>query len=188
MLTWFTSRKKIKNEALALYTAAVNAARQPVFYEELSVPDTMDGRFDMICLHVSLLVDAITPEDTEKPNALGQAVFDVMFKDMDLNIREMGVGDLGVPRHIKKMMRALKGRFMAYRTALAAEDMSVLKEALKRNLYGTLETVEDKTLTDMAHYVRELAASLRAKGEATLLLSPKTAFILEGIEEDIDAA
>ncbi|MGE4314382.1 MAG: ubiquinol-cytochrome C chaperone family protein, partial [Pseudobdellovibrionaceae bacterium] len=105
----------MKNEALALYTAAVTAARREVFYENLSVPDTLDGRFDMICLHVSLLVDAITPPETEKPNALGQAVFDVMFKDMDLNIREMGIGDLGVPRHIKKMMRALKGRFMAYR-------------------------------------------------------------------------
>ncbi|MGE4313497.1 MAG: hypothetical protein AB7E85_04410, partial [Pseudobdellovibrionaceae bacterium] len=63
------------------------------------------------------------------------------------------------------------------------EDITILKEALKRNLYGTVSDVEDQALTDMAHYVRELSVSLHEKGEATLMLSPQTAFVMEGLED-----
>jgi cytochrome b pre-mRNA-processing protein 3 len=117
-----------------LYTRAVAAARQPWFYTELGVPDTLDGRFDMVGLHVWLLIRHLRRQPPPGP-ALAQAVFDAMFSDMDNTLRELGVGDLSVGKKVKVMWEALHGRAAAYEAAIDDPDPAVLAEALRRNVW-----------------------------------------------------
>jgi cytochrome b pre-mRNA-processing protein 3 len=95
-----------------LYGAAVAQARNPAFYVECRVPDTLDGRFDLIVLHLCLLIRRLRREG-ETGATLAQALFDTTFDDMDRSLREMGVGDLGVGRRVKAMASAFYGRATA---------------------------------------------------------------------------
>ncbi|WP_270939389.1 ubiquinol-cytochrome C chaperone family protein, partial [Falsiroseomonas oryzae] len=129
------ARKPHERAGFALYGAAVAAARQPVFFEALGVPDTLDGRFDLVSLHAGLLVCRISRDDDPRAKDLAQAVFDAMFADMDVNLREMGVGDLAVGKRVKRMWEAFHGRATAYDAALRAGDLAGLAEALGRNVW-----------------------------------------------------
>ena len=128
------SRKRHERAGFALYTAAVRAARDPFYYTTLEVPDTMDGRFDMIGLYTFLLIDRIHREE-DNGKALAQAVFDAMFLDMDHTLRELGVGDITVGRKNKAMWEALNGRRQAYEAPMAAGDVDALAEAIGRNVW-----------------------------------------------------
>lgn len=129
------ARKPHERSGFALYGAAVAAARQPLFFEQLGVPDTLDGRFDLVSLHAGLLVCRISRDADPRAKALAQAVFDAMFADMDVNLREMGVGDLAVGKRVKRMWEAFHGRATAYDAALRAGDQAGLAEALARNVW-----------------------------------------------------
>ena len=128
------SRKRHERAGFALYTAAVRAARDPFYYTELAVPDTMDGRFDMIGLYTFLLIDRIHREE-DSGKALAQAVFDAMFLDMDHTLRELGVGDITVGRKNQAMWEALNGRRQAYEAPVAAGDAAALADAIGRNVW-----------------------------------------------------
>lgn len=128
------SRKRHERAGFALYTAAVQAARDPYYYTELDVPDTMDGRFDMVGLYAFLLIDRLHRE-AEAGKGLAQAVFDAMFLDMDHQLRELGVGDITVGRKNKAMWEALNGRRQAYEAAVANDDLPALADAIGRNVW-----------------------------------------------------
>ncbi len=117
-----------------LYGAAVRAAREAWFYTELGVPDTLDGRFDLVGMHVFLLIRRLRVLPEPGP-ALAQSVFDAMFHDMDVNLREMGVGDLSVGKKVRAMWEAFHGRSVAYEAAMAAADAAALAVALRRNIW-----------------------------------------------------
>ncbi len=127
-------RGRHERAGFELYGRAVAAARAPVLYAVLGVPDTLDGRFDMVSLHAFLLIRRLRGLKSPGP-ALAQAVFDAMFNDMDVTLREMGVGDLGVGRRVKSMWEGFHGRASAYQTALDSGDRIVLTEALARNVW-----------------------------------------------------
>ncbi len=127
-------RRPHDRAGFTLYAAAVAAARDPWFYTELAVPDTLDGRFDMVGVHVALLIHRLRPLPEPGP-ALAQAVFDGMFSDMDLNLREIGVGDLSVGKRVRAMWEAFHGRALAYGAALEAGDAAALAAALARNVW-----------------------------------------------------
>jgi cytochrome b pre-mRNA-processing protein 3 len=132
-------RKPHQRQGFELYGAAVRAARQPAFFSELGVPDTLDGRFDLVGLHVALLIRRLHRDADPRGTTLAQAVFDAMFADMDTNLREMGVGDMSIARRVKNMWEAFHGRAQAYEAPLAAGDHPALAEALARNVWrGTL--------------------------------------------------
>jgi cytochrome b pre-mRNA-processing protein 3 len=123
-----------------VYTALVAAARAPVFYARHGVPDTLDGRFEMIALHAFLVLHRVkgAPE--------GQ------------RFGEMGTGDLSVGKQVKRMASGLAGRIAAYQAGLdGSGDMA---EALRRNLYGTVTDPAAADLTVLAEYVRAQAATL----------------------------
>ena len=120
--------------AAALYGAAVTAARDPWFYRQLGVPDTLDGRFDLVALHAFLLINRLQDADAPGP-ALAQAVFDAMFRDMDSNLREIGVSDLSVGKRMRTMWEAFHGRSKAYAAALRDADQAALAGALARNVW-----------------------------------------------------
>ncbi|HSU05161.1 MAG TPA: ubiquinol-cytochrome C chaperone family protein [Acetobacteraceae bacterium] len=128
--------RRIRHErpGFLLYGAAVAAARAPCLYSGLGVPDTLDGRFDLVGLHAVLLIERLRQAPSPGP-ALAQAVFDAMFSDMDVNLREMGVGDLSVGKKVKAMWNAFHGRAKAYAEPLAARDPVAMEAAITRNVW-----------------------------------------------------
>ena len=113
-----------------VYEAIVAAARRPIFYRDMAVPDTVDGRFDILILHLYLALERLKAADFE----FRQELTDIFFKDMDRSLREMGAGDLSVGKKVRRMAEAFNGRVTAYEAA-KGQQISVLKEALQRNVY-----------------------------------------------------
>ncbi|UJW85824.1 ubiquinol-cytochrome C chaperone family protein [Devosia sp. SL43] len=128
-------RKNTATEPVyAVYNAIVAQSRQPRFYADWQVPDTVTGRFDMICLHMALLFRRLRSEAGERKD-FSQAVFDLFFKDMDRSLREMGVGDLGVPKRIQKMGNIFFGLLAAMNEAMDRNDAVALEAVLARNIF-----------------------------------------------------
>jgi len=159
MILSLLRRNRAKATIEALYGAIVAQARAPAFYQRYGVPDTVEGRFEMMALHVWLVSDRIAREAGDH-RTLGQGLFDRFCVDLDHNLREMGVGDLTVPRRMKGYAEAYLGRSEAYRTALGADDGSSLAAALARNVFGEPETVPPAR--QLAGYVRSAARLLDA--------------------------
>jgi cytochrome b pre-mRNA-processing protein 3 len=134
LLPRFARRGAHERAGFTLYGAAVTAGRDPFFFTTLGVPDTLDGRFDMIGVHAFVLIHHLRFLPAPGP-ALAQAVFDAMFSDMDQALREMGVGDLSVGRRVRAMWEAFHGRARAYEAALADPDTATLSAALARNVW-----------------------------------------------------
>jgi cytochrome b pre-mRNA-processing protein 3 len=154
----------VREAAELAYGHIVEHARQPGFFIDGGVPDTVDGRFELICLHAFLYLHRLKQEQAAP---LGQRFFDTMFADFDRSLREMGTGDLSVGREIKRMAEAFYGRVAAYEEGLAGDD-SVLLAALARNLFGTAPP-NPARLEAMAGYMRREAARLNEAGAEELL-------------------
>ena len=145
----------------ALYGAIVAQARDRRFYEAYAVPDTVLGRFDLIVLHLALALRRLGEGDTAT-RMLAQGIFDEFCRDMDRNLREMGISDPGVPRQMQKVGEAFYGRAQAYDVALAADRDGPLAHALIRNVYAGISGREVEA-GRMAAYVRQMAAMLDAQ-------------------------
>jgi cytochrome b pre-mRNA-processing protein 3 len=135
----FLRRDRHERAGYELYCAAVAAARDPDLYRVLGVPDTLDGRFDLVGLHAFLLIRRLNSLPAPGPG-LAQAVFDAMFNDMDVTLREMGVGDLSVGRKVRAMWEAFHGRAAAYQAAIESGDRVALATALERNVWRGVPT------------------------------------------------
>jgi cytochrome b pre-mRNA-processing protein 3 len=138
----------------ALYGAIVAQARLSSFYLAYGVPDTVEGRFDMIVLHLALLLRRLA-RGAGPTRKLGQVIFDRFCRDMDHNLREMGVGDLSVSKEMQRLAEAFYGRAEAYERALAGSDHKPLAAALARNALGEVGRPSGKA-TCLAAYVREV--------------------------------
>ncbi len=168
-------RKPHERAGFDLYTAAVTAARAPWPYGPgVGVPDTLDGRFDLIGLFVSLVIRRVRTDADPRAGALAQAIFDAMFADMDITLREMGVSDLTVGKRVKRMWEAFHGRARAYEAALDTEDGAALQAALLRNIWR-VEPGEDGAAAHaagaaaLASHARGVAAALASQGFAALV-------------------
>lgn len=149
-----------------LYLEVVKQARQPRFFAALGVPDTVQGRFEMIALHAFLVLHRLKRHHDQSAR-LAQELFDVMFDDMDRNLREMGTGDLGVGKRVKRLAEQFYGRIAAYEAGLE-RDQETLGATLARNLYGTAGA-DAACLKAMAGYMRREAEALAAVPLAQLL-------------------
>jgi cytochrome b pre-mRNA-processing protein 3 len=135
---WFVPTSREPSIA-SLYGAIVAQARRPAFYQTYRVPDTVNGRLEMIMLHAVLVLRRLQDEPAGS-RELGQGLFDRFCRDMDDNMREMGVGDLTVPRKMRRIGEAFYGRQAAYGVALAAPHDEDLAAVLGRNVFaGTSE-------------------------------------------------
>jgi cytochrome b pre-mRNA-processing protein 3 len=154
----------------------VAQARAPRFYEDYAVPDTVLGRLDMVVLHVVLVLRRL--RDGNQQGGLSQALFDMFCRDMDDNLREMGISDQGVPRHMQRVGEAFYGRAQAYEAALGADDDAALADALVRNVYAGVAAPQ-LAATALAHYVRRVAQELAnqplARFEAGVVRFPEPA-------------
>lgn len=118
-----------------LYGTIVAQARMPCFYRDYGVADSVNGRFDLIVLHLTLLFHRLATEPMQH-RVLGQSVFDLFCRDMDHNLREMGVGDLAVPKKMQRIGAAFYGSLQAYEAALEAGTSEALARAVIRNIEG----------------------------------------------------
>ncbi|MBO3759779.1 ubiquinol-cytochrome C chaperone family protein [Ciceribacter sp. L1K22] len=116
------------------YSALTSMARDPFFYTDLNVPDTVMGRFEMLSA-VMILFFRRTRSSERSGQELAQEIVDAFFQDVDHSIRELGVGDQGVPKRMKKLAGMFYGRLEAYAAALDTGDRPMLAEALRRNIY-----------------------------------------------------
>lgn len=146
----------------AAYIALLGAARNPFFFGRWAVPDTLDGRFELIVLHLALLQHRLREIAGAKPFA--QGISEAFINDMDRALRELGVLNPG--RRIKRMSKAYHGRLQAYGVALT--DHEQLKAALARNLYGTVAEGDVAVLDTVARYMQALAADLARAPDETI--------------------
>ncbi|HET6607372.1 MAG TPA: ubiquinol-cytochrome C chaperone family protein [Rhodopila sp.] len=165
MAGFFRRRGKHEHAAYHLYGSAVAAARDPYLYATLGLPDTLDGRFDAICLHVYLLIRRLN-HDNPAGAEMAQAVFDAMFHDMDINLREMGVGDMSVGKRNRKMWEAFHGRSAAY--AAAWDDTDALAAAIGRNFWRGAEPPAASPAI-LVRLVRAQFAALLAQSATTIM-------------------
>jgi cytochrome b pre-mRNA-processing protein 3 len=129
-----------------LHQALVNRAREPVFFTQFNVADTLDGRFDLLVLHAFLLLERL--RDAGQGD-LAQGLIDTIFLGFDEGLRDLGTGDMGMGRRIKAIADAFYGRMQAYG---ASKDVSAMSEALRRNLYRGAEGREAQSRA-LAQYV-----------------------------------
>jgi cytochrome b pre-mRNA-processing protein 3 len=148
----------------ALYGAVVAQARLATFYADYGVPDTVEGRFDLIVLHLVLLLRRLGQE-TDQRRGLGQDLFDEFCRDLDANLREMGVGDLAVPKRMQRFAEAFYGRQSAYGEALAAADPGDFEKSLSRNIY---QSGEGGDAVRLAAYARAVVAELDSQSDDAL--------------------
>ena len=147
----------------AIYGMIVTQAREPLFYRALAVPDTVNGRFDLLVLHLWLVLRRLKP--VEGGAALSQALFDHFCNDMDDNLREMGVGDLTVPKRMQAFGEAFYGRTAAYDLALTGGHEALAQALCKNILNGENVAQADQ----LAAYAEAAMASLDGFDDATLL-------------------
>jgi len=162
MLQWLKTRSNRKYTARQLYGSSVAVARAPVFYRDWGVADTLEGRFEMVALHVALLLRRLTSEGAAG-KALGQAVLEEMVAALDDDMRELAVSDLKVSKKVQAAAGAFFGRLRAYDEALKSADPADLQKALARNVPGSVAAER------LAAYVRLTATALESQSYAALL-------------------
>jgi len=153
----------------ALYGAIVAQARSVTFYADYRVPDTVEGRFDLIVLHLVLLLHRLgqrVEAGRGLGRDLGQELFDAFCRDLDANLREMGTGDLAVPKRMRAFAEAFYGRQAAYLAALDAADQRVFEKALARNIFPA---GNDVGAAQLARYARATVTGLDAQDDGALL-------------------
>lgn len=159
MLSWLTDWSGERATAKELYGAVVTQARQPLFYTGLGIPDTVEGRYEMVVLHLFLLLERLRAEG-DAAQRLSRRVIEAFVSDMDDSMREMGVGDLSVPGKVKRAAAGFYERSGEYRAALAAAEPERLAASLAARLFvgAPPEQLPGEQL--LAEYVRSVAAAL----------------------------
>lgn len=140
-----TSREK---EAHALYSSCIEQALRPVFYAEMGVCDSFDGRFETLLTHLFIVIQRLNQEEGHRE--LSQALFDVAFANIDQSLRVAGIGDMGVPKRVKKMMLAFNTRMHAYQAAVEGD---TLFDVLQNHLYGAQEVPDLDAVRSYAAYM-----------------------------------
>lgn len=158
------SRSAEVRTAQALYGALVGQARRAEFFSGTGIPDTANGRFELLALHMFLVMHRLRAAADCTP--LARALSEVAVVDIDRNLREMGVGDLSVGRKVKQLTQSLYGRYGAYAAGLEGDD-DALAAALRRNLYAGAD-VAPLVMNRIVAYLRTEAASLSGQTDAAL--------------------
>ncbi|TKT81430.1 ubiquinol-cytochrome C chaperone family protein [Aquamicrobium sp. LC103] len=150
----------------ALYEQIVAAARQPAFYSGLGVPDTPLGRFEMLSVHMFLFLQRARGEAGALSD-IAQELTDEFFLDVEHSLRELGIGDVGVPKRMKKLAKMFYGRAEAYREAVEKKDAAALAAALKRNVRPDVGDWPEAAA--LARYVETADRALAGQGAADLV-------------------
>lgn len=162
------NRRQHRATARALYAAVVQQARLPVFYAEWGVPDSRDGRLELVTAHAILVMRRLQSEGAAGA-ALAQALFDVLFADLDRHLREWGVADLSVGKEMKKLAQSFYGRASALDALLDGRDPPALDAVLRRNVYTEARSPSDLAVRRLGAYLCAQARFLTSQDGADLL-------------------
>ena len=143
-------------------------ARQPLFYAQWGVPDSRDGRLEMVSLHAILLMRRLRAEGAEG-SALAQAMLERMFDDLDRHLREWGVGDPSVGKRMKELAQSFLGRVAAIDPLLAGDNLHALADVLRRNVYTEVATPAADAVDRLARYLAGQDRWLAAQDGTALL-------------------
>ena len=130
----FYKKKKFETISNDIYQKIVNFSRNKIFYTKYNVPDTIDGRFDMLVLITIIVVYRLSKIKNEG-SELSQKIFDIVFKDLDYSLRELGAGDVSVANNMKKLISSYMGRQKIYVKAFKSKDEKLLALAFKNNIF-----------------------------------------------------
>lgn len=166
MLTLLKKKNPYAQPAKLAYAQVLSHIRNPEFYRGFGVPDTQEGRFDLLLVHIFLMIDRMLQESAAMQD-FNQALFDVTFADMDQTLREIGIGDTGVPKRMRRMMKAFNGRMHAYSAAMQGGE--ALEAVLVRNLYATVENPDPVCVSRMKNYVQASRDLIKQQPLAALL-------------------
>lgn len=144
------AKATFRQEARQAYANCLSTIRNPAFYTNYAVPDITDARFDLLILHITLIMHRIQQETGFDGKTYNQQLFDTLFADMDQSLRETGIGDMGIPKRMRKMMTGFNGRSQIYINALNENDRQALESALARNVYGAENTPHAAQLANYA--------------------------------------
>lgn len=168
MLDWLYGRPADRRTASDLYGAVVAQARHPVFYTDYGIPDTPEGRYEMIALHLAVLLERLAAADVADEE-LRRTLVERFVTDMDDAMRELGIGDMSVPRNVKKAAAGLYQRGLDYRAALTSPDEAALPRALTEHVFGGDESGRaDNDIRLLSAYTRRLAHHLSEQAAADL--------------------
>lgn len=149
------------------YAAIAAAARRPAFYRDLGVPDTLPGRFEMLVLHAALVTRRLGRDADPRAKPFSQGVFDAMIAALESNVREIGIGDVTVPKRMRAMARSFFDGAKTYDEALDARDEAALASALTRIVYAG-EPADAAGPTALAAWTFEADAALASQTLAEL--------------------
>jgi cytochrome b pre-mRNA-processing protein 3 len=161
MLQWFRRRAEAIRRAQELYGSVVTAARQPLFYKDMGVPDTPEGRFELVSLHLFLALESLNQQWSAELD-LTQRTIEAFVTDMDDCMREMGVGDLAVPKKVKRAAAAFYERAGAYRRGLSQPEKPDLEAALEKYVFS-VNAANTAGIAALAGYARKAASKLSAE-------------------------
>ena len=137
------TKYKKKDLIDSFYQKIVNVSRNKVFYGRLKVPDTLDGRYDLLVLFSIIFIFSLIRSD-KKGVELSQILFDKIFLDLDLTLRELGAGDAGVHIKIKNMIKSYMGRQKTYCYCLENNDFVKLEKHIIKNVYRNVSQLDNE--------------------------------------------
>ena len=146
--------KEIVELCVTMYKLIVKQSRIKAFYLNLKIPDTIDGRFELIVLHFFLLERTLDKE-IKKDQLIYKELLEIMYKDFDMSLREIGVGDLSVGKKIYQMTEAFSGRLFAYRKFNKKKNFGRMETTIKRNIYGTINNIDTKYIEIIKSYITD---------------------------------
>lgn len=169
MFAWLKQRKNLRNVAERLYGAIVTQARAPVFYQNLGIPDSLEGRYEILVVHLVLILERLRAEGPKEQD-LARTLVERFVTDMDDAMRQLGVGDTSVPKKVKGAAAGLFERTAAYRQGLAADPAKLAAELGKYLGDGPAAptgSLENLTTTGsevvIARYLQDSARMLAAQ-------------------------
>lgn len=153
LFSWFQRNTQAKQNANEVFLKLADHTRHESFYTDFGVPDDINGHYDLIVLHLFLIHYSLERERSKITKRFNQYLVDHFFSALDIQLRELGLGDPGMARRMKEFMKSYYGRVMTYQKDILDKD--ALKEALKRNLYNTNPGVSDKESELMILYIQK---------------------------------
>ena len=141
----FFKKKKYETISSDIYQKIVKFSRNKIFYTKYKVPDTIDGRFDMLVL-ITIIVVFRLSKIKDEGIKLSQQIFDIIFKDLDFSLRELGAGDVSVANNMKKLISSYMGRQKIYLKAFKNDDERFLAMAFKNNIFRNNDQKENLIL------------------------------------------
>lgn len=165
MILPFFRKNRLSTPVYAVYNGIVAQSRHEIFYAKWGVPDTLTGRFDMISLHMAMVLRRLR-QDEEATKEFAQSLFDCFFFDMDRSLREMGVGDLSVGKRIEKMGSLFYGLLASLNAALDSGNIDELEAVVSRNI---LDGQIGEALPRFTAYIKRLEDQLRSQPTGTIV-------------------